>query len=53
MNELEDQTSHWPDWAAPRLAARKRELGVIADFGVVGDLFAVVTQLIEEIGKRK
>jgi electron transfer flavoprotein alpha subunit len=25
----------------------------IADFGVVGDLFAVVPQLIEEIGKRK
>ena len=25
----------------------------IADFGVVGDLFTVVPQLIEEIGKRK
>ncbi|MCW2931454.1 MAG: etfA, partial [Actinomycetia bacterium] len=25
----------------------------IADFGVVGDLFAVVPQLIEEISKRK
>lgn len=28
MTELEDQTSHWRDWAAPRLAARKRELGL-------------------------
>jgi electron transfer flavoprotein alpha subunit len=25
----------------------------LADFGVVGDLFAVVPQLTEEIGKRK
>ncbi|HSZ41865.1 MAG TPA: electron transfer flavoprotein subunit alpha/FixB family protein, partial [Trebonia sp.] len=25
----------------------------IADFGVVGDLFKVVPQLIEEIGKKK
>ena len=25
----------------------------IADFGVVGDLFTVVPQLIDEIGKRK
>jgi electron transfer flavoprotein alpha subunit len=25
----------------------------IADFGVVGDLFTVVPQLIEEIGKRR
>jgi electron transfer flavoprotein alpha subunit len=25
----------------------------IADFGVVGDLFAVVPQLIDEIAKRK
>jgi len=24
----------------------------LADFGVVGDLFAVVPQLIEEIGRR-
>ena len=25
----------------------------LADFGVVGDLFKVVPQLLEEIGKRK
>jgi electron transfer flavoprotein alpha subunit len=25
----------------------------LADFGVVGDLFAVVPQLTEEVGKRK
>jgi electron transfer flavoprotein alpha subunit len=25
----------------------------IADFGVVGDLFTVVPQLVEEIGKRR
>jgi electron transfer flavoprotein alpha subunit len=25
----------------------------LADFGVVGDLFTVVPQLLEEIGKRK
>jgi glycosyltransferase involved in cell wall biosynthesis len=28
MTELGDRTSHWRDWAAPLLAARKRDLGV-------------------------
>ena len=54
-NRVEFFSVAWPNTTMIIAVNKDPEAPIfeLADFGVVGDLFKVVPQLLEEIGKRK